>query len=59
VKRVYASVALAAVAEGKQEVIIHDVSPKWFCRCLTPDGMKWHELDERACPVCGARRPQT
>jgi len=42
------------MVEPTQEVIVHeDVTPKWFCRCETPDGVRWHELDERECPVCG------
>jgi len=43
------------MVEPAQELIVHeDVTPKWFCRCETPDGMQWHELDERECPACGA-----
>jgi hypothetical protein len=44
----------AFMVERAQETIIHDVPPKWFCRCEGPDGMVSHTLDEQACPVCGA-----
>jgi hypothetical protein len=45
--------------EADDSAAVHAVPLVWYCGCEGPDGMVSHLVDERACPVCGARRPQT